>query len=186
MSNNYYGGGGNSSNGQNGQGDGSFYDQSGGYAQPGQQQQQQQQQQQPGYSAGGYAAPNNQQQWQPQQQQQPQQPGQRQPYAGQQQFGASQVQPQPAFWNPATAATVAAAAGSMASGGLSNDAMFDLASNAGKSFLKNGSARMIPGLESSMLVLRSYFAVDNRYVMRKMQKILMPFLSKHWKRQVRS
>jgi hypothetical protein len=182
MSNNYYGGG-NSSNGQDG---GSYYDQSGGYSQP---QQDQQQQQQQGYSSGGYAAPNN-QQWQQQysqQQQQPQQPRQTQPYAAQQQFGASQGQPAaPAnFWNPATAATVTALAGSMANSGFSNDAMLDLASSAGKSFLQNGSARMVPGLESTMLALRSYYAVDNRYVMRKMQKILMPFLSKNWRREVR-
>jgi hypothetical protein len=186
MSNNYYGGG-NSSNGQDG---GSYYDQSGGYSQQQQQDQQQQQQQQSGYSAGGYAAPNNQQWQQPQytqQQQQPQQRQQSQPYAAQQQFGASQGQPAaaPAFWNPATAATVTALAGSMANTGFSNDAMLDLASSAGKSFLKNGSARMVPGLESTMLALRSYYAVDNRYVMRKMQKILMPFLSKNWRREVR-
>lgn len=44
---------------------------------------------------------------------------------------------------------------------------------------------MIPGLESLIQTLRKYFAVDNRYVKRKMTKILFPFLSKHWKRDVR-
>lgn len=186
MSNNYYGGG-NSSNGQDG---GSYYDQSGGYSQQ-QQQDQQQQQQQPGYSSGGYASQNNQQWQQPQySQQQAQQPGQPQPYAArqQQQFSANQGQTAAApvnFWNPATAATVTALAGSMASTGFSNDAMLDLASSAGKSFLQNGSARMVPGLESTMLALRSYYAVDNKYVVRKMQKVLVPFLSKNWRREVR-
>jgi len=87
---------------------------------------------------------------------------------------------QPNFWNPAAAATVI---GSVANSGLSNDAMLDLASSAGKSFLQSGSARMIPGLEGAFQTLRKYFAVDNRYVKRKMIKILLPFLSKHWKRE---
>jgi hypothetical protein len=80
---------------------------------------------------------------------------------------------------------MAAVAGSISgSGGFSNDTMLDLASSAGKSFLQSGSARMIPGLESTMLTLRHYFAVDNKYVLRKMQKVLFPFLSKQWQRQV--
>jgi hypothetical protein len=97
---------------------------------------------------------------------------------------APQQQPsnqQPSFWNPAAAATVAA----MASQGMSNpDAMFNFASSAGKSFLESSSARMIPGLESLMVMLRRYFAVDNRYVKRKMQRVVFPFLTKSWKRMV--
>ena len=92
-----------------------------------------------------------------------------------------QQQQQPSFWNPATAATVMS---SVANSGFSNDAMIDLASSAGKTFLQSGTARMIPGLEMAFLKLRKYFAVDNRYVKRKMMKILFPFLSKHWKREV--
>jgi len=92
---------------------------------------------------------------------------------------------QPSFWNPATAATVAAMAGSMAQNGMSNpDAMLNFASTAGKSFLQSSSARMIPGLEAIMTNVRGYFAVDNFYVRNKMQRILFPFLSKTWKRQV--
>lgn len=95
----------------------------------------------------------------------------------------------PAFWNPAAAATMAAmAASTVASGNpINNDAVLDFASKAGKSFLQNGTARMIPGLESSMLALRSYFAVDNKYVLRKMKRILFPvFMNKEgWQRQVR-
>lgn len=100
-----------------------------------------------------------------------------------QQTQQQQTQQQPAFWNPAAAATmigsVAAATGS------GNDAMLDLASSAGKTFLQSGSARMIPGLEMFMTKLRTYFAVDNYYVKRKMLKIVLPYTSKHWKREVR-
>ena len=71
-----------------------------------------------------------------------------------------------------------------AQSGLSNDAMFDLAMTGGQTFLKSSTARMIPGLESSMQMLRVYFAVDNHYVKRKIQKVLFPFLSKQWQRQV--
>lgn len=100
----------------------------------------------------------------------------------QQQQPQQQQQAMPSLWNPNTAATMAAVAGSVANSGLSNDAMFDLASTAGKSFLQSSTARMIPGLESFMVTLRAYFAVDNQYVVKKMKKILLPFLSKYWKR----
>jgi hypothetical protein len=96
-----------------------------------------------------------------------------------------QQQQQPSFWNPATAATMVAMAGSGAAG-MSNDAMFDLASSAGKSFLQSGTARMVPGVESTMQMLRHYFAVDNRYVQLKMRKILFPFFDKQWARVVSS
>ena len=98
-----------------------------------------------------------------------------------QQPAATGNQHQPSFWNPAAAATMVAMAGS----GMSNDAMIDFASNAGKSFLQSGSARMVPGLESKMHMLRRYFAVDNHYVKIKMRKILFPFFDKQWTRVVR-
>ena len=104
-----------------------------------------------------------------------------QPQQQQQSTTSNTQQQTPSFWNPAAAATVMS---SVAGSGFSNDAMLDLASSAGKSFLQSGSARMIPGLETAMQTLRKYFAVDNRYVKRKMQKILFPFISKHWKREV--
>lgn len=44
----------------------------------------------------------------------------------------------------------------------------------------------IPGLEYVMGSLRGYFAVDNRYVKRKMMKVLFPFLNKQWQRAVSS
>mmetsp|Transcript_12936 Transcript_12936/g.26800 ORF Transcript_12936/g.26800 Transcript_12936/m.26800 type:complete len:328 (-) Transcript_12936:175-1158(-) len=40
----------------------------------------------------------------------------------------------------------------------------------------------IPGLNYIMTVLRSYFAVDNHYVKRKMLRVLFPFLKKEWRR----
>jgi hypothetical protein len=42
----------------------------------------------------------------------------------------------------------------------------------------------IPGLEYVMESLRGYFAVDNRYVKRKMVKVLFPFLNNQWRRSV--
>lgn len=97
----------------------------------------------------------------------------------------NQQQPQqPSFWNPATAATMVAMAGS-GGAGMSNDAMFDLASSAGKTILQSGTARMVPGVQSTMQTLRHYFAVDNRYVQLKMRKVLFPFLDKNWARMVR-
>ena len=77
-------------------------------------------------------------------------------------------------FNPAMAMAVASA------GGLNNDALM----KAGEKFFQDGTARMIPGLESTMLLLRNYFAVDNRYVIRKMKKVLFPFLDKEWQREV--
>jgi len=41
---------------------------------------------------------------------------------------------------------------------------------------------MVPGLERFMTALRIYFAVDNRYVQKKIQIVLFPFLKKKWKR----
>lgn len=130
----------------------------------------QQQQQDPGMGDfGGYGGGNtNSQQWQ-----QPQRDP-LQPYPSQQQQQPQAQQPQPNFWNPAMA-SVAAVAGSM-----DNDTMLKV----GKSFLQSGTAKMVPGLESSMLVLRRYFAVDNKYVKSKMVKVLFPFRTKNWKRVV--
>lgn len=40
----------------------------------------------------------------------------------------------------------------------------------------------IPGLNYVMTQLRSYFAVDNHYVKRKMLRVLFPFLKREWRR----
>jgi protein transport protein YIF1 len=135
-----------------------------------------------------YQQSNSQQQWQqrqsypyhqPQQQQQPVYNnagpgGYPQPAAG--------AAPSVNFWNPATAMTMAAMAGNS---GNSSDAMFEIAGAAGASLLQQGSARMIPGMHSTMTTLRYYFAVDNRYVSTKIRKVIFPFVSKQWARQVR-
>jgi len=42
----------------------------------------------------------------------------------------------------------------------------------------------IPGMKYIMGQLRSYFAVDNRYVKRKMLIVLFPFINKEWRREV--
>jgi YIF1 len=177
----------------------SYYNQGGGgggYNNYGGQHQQQQQRppppnnnaypQQPQQGGGGfqqgYGDPNA---WQQQQQsygqQQQQQPSQYPPQPQQQ-----QQQQQPAFWNPAAAATMAAMAANLTGSGSSSNeaAMLGLAEAAGKTFLQSSSARMIPGLESAMGALRCYFAVDNRYVLYKMKRVLFPFTCKQWKRQV--
>ena len=51
-------------------------------------------------------------------------------------------------------------------------------------FLKDSWAKKMPGLEALLLTLRSYFAVDNNYVLQKMKCILFPFLKKQWNRNV--
>ena len=91
------------------------------------------------------------------------------------------------FWDPSMAARVATmAVNSSSGGGFGNEAMMlNLAGEASKTFLQSKSAQLLPGyVEQMMNLLRTYFAVDNKYVVLKMKRILMPFLCKHWKRQV--
>lgn len=93
-----------------------------------------------------------------------------------------QQQAPPAAWNPAAAVATVAAAGA----GGNKDAMYDAAFSIGREFFISNTARMVPGLESTMMSLRYYFAVDNKYVVLKMKKILLPFISKQWRRLVRA
>jgi hypothetical protein len=173
-------------------------------------QQQQPPQQQQSYSAGDpYAAPQQpqyneqpqhaniwqnqapqqQQQQYPQQQQQQQQP----PYGSSSSYSNNTpnifAAPQP-FFNPNMMAAAAMAASSLAGGGTGNNAggtnaLLDVGYAAGQSFLQNSTARMVPGLESTVRTLRPYFAVDNRYVLQKMKRVAVPFFYKSWKRTVR-
>lgn len=130
---------------------------------------QQQEQQQPGGgSFGGYNA----QQWQAPTQTDPMLQQQQGGYPGQPmqpQQGGGQQQ----YWNPALGAIA---------GSMNNEAIVDIAGGLGRNFLQSSWAKMIPGLETAMVMLRDYFAVDNNYVKTKMQKILFPFRSTHWKR----
>lgn len=125
----------------------------------------------------GYADPNS---WQQQQQ------NQQQPPYGQHQYlqQPTMKQQQQPFWNPAAAASMAAIAASSLGGATSNEQMLDAAGQFAGSFLQSSSARMIPGLEMTLMVLRQYFAVDNKYVLQKVKRVLAPFLSKQWSRQV--
>ena len=176
---------------------------SGHYGQPqyGDQATQQQQQQQ--YSGQPSFANNNYSQWQ--------QPsttvtpsaagggGSNQQQQAQQQTQQQTKQPAP-FWNPGASGnansganlsnTAASLVGGVmaqaATGGLNNEAIMNTLLQGGREAWVSGGARMIPGLEAGMLMLRTYFAVDNRYVKRKMQKVLFPFLSKQWRRFVRT
>ncbi|GKY92644.1 hypothetical protein MPSEU_000234500 [Mayamaea pseudoterrestris] len=135
----------------------------------------QQQQQQYDNSGGSYSQQQQQQpafttqQWQPHAVPHQPQPGLSMPM---------QQQQQPvSFWTPTmTTATMAAVAGG------NTDAALNLVSNAGKSFLQSKTASMVPGVTTGMQLLRTYFCVDNRYVLRKMKKILFPFMSKQWNR----
>lgn len=81
------------------------------------------------------------------------------------------------IWNPA--ATVVAAA---ASGNMSNEAMLDIAGSAWKYSMAHGTAQASPFIDRIMGSLRVYFAVDNNFVKKKMQRVLFPFLFKAWKR----
>ena len=97
-----------------------------------------------------------------------------------------QQQTVPNYWNPAVLAT--------GNGGNSlssimmmnnnNDMILDLASSAGRTFIASGMARFVPGLERILTSLRYYFAVDNKFVQRKIITVLFPYAKKHWRRMV--
>lgn len=132
-----------------------------------QQFQQQPQQQQPGFS-------NNVQQWQAQ-------PQGQQPYgqASQQQQAQPTAQP---FWSPnVQQAATQAAAGFMAQAATGNLTSEKVLSQ-GMNEIQKAFGGGIPGMNYVMTMLRSYFAVDNRYVKRKMGKVLFPFTNKQWRR----
>ncbi len=93
---------------------------------------------------------------------------------------SSQAQPQqpsipnmPNIFTPGVASTFAGLASN------NPDAMM----NIGRTFLDQGTAKMIPGLERTMTSLRVYFAVDNKYVQKKMLRVLFSFFFKHWTRE---
>ena len=158
---------------------GGFYNSGGGYGGD-QFQNQQQTQQQPGYNnfsqwqqqPSSQTNPNNATNNSTQQFQQKQQP---MPSNNTQQSSTP-------FWNPTTATAVAGFAAQAAAGGFSNDAALDLAGKLGSKVWQSGPASMIPGFDRTMHILRSYYAVDNYYVKRKMQKVLFPFFSRQWRR----
>mmetsp|Transcript_6482 Transcript_6482/g.6962 ORF Transcript_6482/g.6962 Transcript_6482/m.6962 type:complete len:241 (+) Transcript_6482:65-787(+) len=135
---------------------------------------QQQSQQQPGFS-----------QWQPKPEGHGQDQGQ--PY-GQQQQQQQQTQqqstPQP-FWSPNNAQQMAtqAAAGFVAQAATGNFTSEKVLTQ-GYDQIQKAFGGGIPGMDYIMRSLRSYFAVDNRYVKRKIVIILFPFRNKHWSRNV--
>mmetsp|Transcript_9185 Transcript_9185/g.22527 ORF Transcript_9185/g.22527 Transcript_9185/m.22527 type:complete len:347 (+) Transcript_9185:76-1116(+) len=130
------------------------------------------------------------QQFQQQQQQQPQpqqinvqqwkaQPqGQSYGRPAQQELQQQQQSAQP-FWMPGVQQAATQAAAGFIAGNLSSDQVLTKGMDEiGKAF---GGG--IPGMNYIMNVLRSYFAVDNNYVKRKMLKVLFPFTNKQWMRQ---
>ena len=138
-----------------------------------QSQQPQQQQQQPGIS-----------QWQAQPQ------GQGQPYGQQMQQQQQQQQQQPTapqpFWSSATnvqQAATQAAAGFVAQAATGNFSSEKVLSQ-GIDSMQKAFGGGIPGMDYIMRMLRSYFAVDNRYVKRKIIIILFPFKNQQWRRNV--
>mmetsp|Transcript_33336 Transcript_33336/g.56497 ORF Transcript_33336/g.56497 Transcript_33336/m.56497 type:complete len:344 (-) Transcript_33336:73-1104(-) len=124
------------------------------------------------------------------QQQQPQQSTTSQPQQQQQQQQQQQTSANPNamsggmnnLFNPAMAM---AAANAVATGKMGdNTVMMNMAESMGKQFLETGWAKAVPGLERSMVGLRPYFAVDNKYVKRKMLRVLFPFAFRNsWARQ---
>eukprot|EP00978_Attheya_sp_CCMP212_P016404 scaffold42990_cov56-Attheya_sp.AAC.1 len=174
-----------------GTGGNGFYNQEA-YGQP------QHSQPQGGAYGGGYGGmpPEQQQQpQQPQQQSQNQNNSQQQWHQSssapvsssvggqqQQQQQQQQTMPQPGMFNPVAAAAVFSAA--TGGQGLNNDALLKMAESAGSNMMTSGWAQMVPGMDRAMNTLRFYFAVDNRYVKKKITRILFPFLSKQWKRMV--
>jgi len=127
----------------------------------------QQFQQQPQQSAG---VSNNFQQWQAQPQGQMQGQPTQQPQQQQQQHQQQQTA-QPFFASSMPSSMQQAVAQQAIQHGM-NEVMkrFDV-TDAG-----------IPGLNYVMTSLRSYFAVDNHYVKRKMLRVLFPFLKREWRR----
>jgi hypothetical protein len=101
----------------------------------------------------------------------------------QQQQQQQQTMTQPGMFNPVAAAAVFSAA--TGGQGLNNDAFMKMAESAGSNMMASGWAQMVPGMELAVNTLRFYFAVDNRYVKKKIIRVLFPFLSKQWKRMVR-
>ena len=122
------------------------------------------------------------------QQQQPQQSTTSQPQQQQQQQQQTSANPNAMsggmnnLFNPAMAM---AAANAVATGKMGyNTLMMNMAESMGKQFLETGWAKAVPGLERSMVGLRPYFAVDNKYVKRKMLRVLFPFAFRNsWARQ---
>jgi hypothetical protein len=88
------------------------------------------------------------------------------------------------FWSPnVQQAATQAAAGFMAqaaTGNLTSEKVL----TQGMDEIQKAFGGGIPGMNYVMRMLRSYFAVDNRYVKRKMLKVLFPFTNKQWRRGV--
>jgi len=134
------------------------------------QQFQQQPQQKTGFS-------NNIQQWKSQPQGQSY--GQTSQQQSQQQQQQQTTQP---FWSPnVQQAATQAAAGFMAQAATGNLTSENVLTQ-GMDGIQKAFGGGIPGMNYVMRILRSYFAVDNRYVKRKMLKVLFPFTNKQWRR----
>jgi hypothetical protein len=101
---------------------------------------------------------------------------------GQQQQSQTHSQTQN-FWNPSTMAMAGLAAQAV-SGGITSSQALDQVMNIVPVPPNWKASSVIPGFDSTMIMLRGYFAVDNRYVQRKMKKVLFPFLAKQWRRMV--
>ena len=97
-------------------------------------------------------------------------PDQTSSYNPSQQIPQQQQNAQPQLWNPALFNT------------LKNDAVQEMLYDGSRQFIVSGMARMVPGLETFLTSLRVYFAVDNQYVSKKIQRVLLPFMKKDWKR----
>lgn len=89
---------------------------------------------------------------------------------------SSPHQTQPNFWDPNAIMGVAKVAGAIAGNGQS---ILDIA----PSMIANPPS--VDGWFASITApLKPYFAVDNRYVGKKLAKVLVPYLSSNWERLV--
>eukprot|EP00594_Rhizosolenia_setigera_P000390 CAMPEP_0178948346 /NCGR_PEP_ID=MMETSP0789-20121207/5423_1 /TAXON_ID=3005 /ORGANISM="Rhizosolenia setigera, Strain CCMP 1694" /LENGTH=335 /DNA_ID=CAMNT_0020628705 /DNA_START=82 /DNA_END=1089 /DNA_ORIENTATION=+ len=115
-------------------------------------------------------------QYAPQQQQQQQQQSQGQPHQQQNEPALNNIVQN--VFDPNTAAKAG-----MAFMQGDQKALQKIGESAAMSFLENVPGRVEPGFGKVMTSLRAYFAVDNRYVKKKILRVLFPFFSKIWKRE---
>lgn len=137
------------------------------------------------YSSTQQQQPNFSQWQQPQQQSQ----GQNPPSFGEQgqtfeQYQPNQQQSVPQlFWT----SNVQQAASQMAAGFVAQATTGNLTSDKvlsqGFDHMQKAFGGGMPGMDYIMRILRSYFAVDNRYVKGKILLILFPFRNKQWRRR---
>lgn len=75
------------------------------------------------------------------------------------------------------------ASGPSAFGDLAANPVAAIAMQQGKQFVQSSVAKYLPGAVALWNSLHFYFHVDNKYVQRKLKRILFPFTHKQWERR---